>query len=484
VSEVRKHPIVEIEDMTEPFCGIRRKNLVPLCDAHPEIAEEWLYEKNGGWGPEHVSRASGVRSWWECRFCLRPYKAQICNRTSGQQSACPYCASKRVCDENSFAVLFPEVAKEWHPTKNKKLKATDFTYASGKRAWWLCTTCAHSWNCAIADRTVLESGCPACYEARMEYARQHPSQYETPQKILNENSEPSQWYDKPSSESFVSLFQYSKALARQWHPTKNGHITANQISKGSDAIANWKCHKGPDHEWQAPVYSRTKSKKANCPFCLNKRLSVTNNLAVKAPEIAKEWHPTKNGKLKPHQVIAGGNEKHWYQCKKDKSHVWEAKTNARMLGRQCPDCSHSRVSKDNCLNKDFPYIAAQLHPTKNGNFDGNNIAAQSSTKRWWTCHLGPDHDWQATPANRTSRGSGCPACAGKQISVINCLATLHPEVAKQWHPTKNRKLTPAMVSPHSKQPVWWICTDGHVWEQTIRKRVMSTVFCQAIRLSA
>jgi uncharacterized Zn ribbon protein len=140
--------------MTEPFCGIRRKNLVPLCDAHPEIAEEWLYEKNGGWGPEHVSRASGVRSWWECRFCLRPYKAQICNRTSGQQSACPYCASKRVCDENSFAVLFPEVAKEWHPTKNKKLKATDFTYASGKRAWWLCTTCAHSWNCAIADRTV------------------------------------------------------------------------------------------------------------------------------------------------------------------------------------------------------------------------------------------------------------------------------------------------------------------------------------------
>ena len=44
-----------------------------LYDAEPETAEEWLYEKNAGW---------------------------ISNRTSVLRSACPYCASKRVCDDN------------------------------------------------------------------------------------------------------------------------------------------------------------------------------------------------------------------------------------------------------------------------------------------------------------------------------------------------------------------------------------------------
>lgn len=475
---MRKYPIVEIEDMQEPFCGVRRKNLVPLCDAEPEIAEEWLYKENCGWGPEHVSRASGVRCWWECRSCKRPYKAQVCNRTSGQRSACPYCASKRVCEENSFAVLYPHVAREWHPTKNKKFKVTDVMYASGKRAYWLCSKCNHTWECAIADRTILESGCPACYEARMEYARQHPQRHETPQIVLNAGIKPSrQWYEKPSSENFVSLYEYSKTLSRQWHPDKNGDIRPINIAKGSDAIAWWKCRKGPDHEWQAAVYSRTGPRAGGCPFCLNLRLSVTNCLATKAPKLAKEFHPKKNGKLTPQTVIAGGKHKVWWQCSKDKKHEWEADIYRRLRGSQCPDCSHQRVSKDNCLNKDFPYIAAQLHRTKNGGLTGDDIAAFSGTKVWWSCPKGPDHEWEQTPANRTFNGSGCPYCAGKKVSITNCLATLSPETAAQWDKTKNKKLTPKTVSPHSKEVVWWRCDEGHSWQQMVNKRVRSPIAC-------
>ncbi|MBS1992694.1 MAG: zinc-ribbon domain-containing protein [Cyanobacteria bacterium SZAS LIN-3] len=475
-SQMRKRPIVEIEDMAEPFCGKYRKSTVPLNDAAPEVAFEWLYAKNCGWGPEHVSRASGVRAWWKCSTCNREYKAQINNRTANG-SACPYCASKRVCDDNSFAVLFPEIAKEWHPTKNRQYKVTEVMHASSKRAWWLCSKCKHSWECAIADRTGLGSGCPACYEARMEYAREHPSTYETPQRILSEKTPgQSHWYTKPSSENFVSLYEFSKTLARQWHPTKNGKIGALDISRGSDAIAWWKCKKGPDHEWQAAVYSRT-SKKSGCPFCHNFKLSVTNSLAAKAPALAKEWHPTKNRKLTPADVIAGGKQKVWWQCKKDKSHEWEADIYRRMRGSKCPDCSHQRVSKNNCLNKEFPYIAAQLHPTKNKGLTGDDIAVFSHVKVWWRCKVSPDHDWQATPANRTIHGSGCPYCTGRQVCSTNCLATLEPETAAQWDKRKNGKLTPKHVSPTSKQLAWWRCDNGHSWQQTIRKRVTSPITC-------
>ena len=42
----------------------------------------------------------------------------------------------------------------------------------------------------------------------------------------------------------------------------------------------------------------------------------------------------------------------------------------------------------------------------------------------------------------------------------NKAATLNPEMAKQWHPTKNGKLTPFDVSPRSSKMIWWKCEKG------------------------
>jgi len=40
---------VRIEEVNQPFCGIRRRKIVTLGEAFPEIAGEWRYEKNCGW---------------------------------------------------------------------------------------------------------------------------------------------------------------------------------------------------------------------------------------------------------------------------------------------------------------------------------------------------------------------------------------------------------------------------------------------------
>jgi hypothetical protein len=50
------------------------------------------------------------------------------------------------------------------------------------------------------------------------------------------------------------------------------------------------------------------------------------------------------------------------------------------------------------------------------------------------------------------------------------LAVINPTITKQWHPTKNRNLTPSDVSPYSAKQVWWICENGHEWKATIRNR--------------
>ena len=41
--------------------------------------------------------------------------------------------------EKSLAYRFPELSKEWHPTKNGDLTPYDVTVGSHKKVWWICS---------------------------------------------------------------------------------------------------------------------------------------------------------------------------------------------------------------------------------------------------------------------------------------------------------------------------------------------------------
>jgi hypothetical protein len=476
----KKKQIVEIEDVQEPFCGSRKKDMVPLCDADPDVAEEWLYAKNCGWGPEDFSKGSNVKAWWQCSYCLRDYKAQIYNRT-GNLSACPYCASKRVCTDNSLEDLYPELSKEWHPTKNGKLKPSQVIKFSLKRAFWLCSKCSHEWDTTIAERTYLGSGCPECYRQRRQYSKEHHVKPPHVPIVLGETTDiPREWYE---NNEFESLADSHRKVAKQWHPTKNGEWTPKDFSRASGVIAWWKCKKGSDHEWQDTIAHRTcKGIKRGCPFCAGQRVSITNSLKTLFPKLAKEWHPKLNGNLTPADVTSGSDRKVWWKCKRFSDHdPWETSVYLRSKGSGCPQCSGNKASPQNCLQNEFPYLAAQLHPTKNGSLKGDQITAKSKKKVWWICSKGPDHEWPAKPCDRTLKGSGCPACYGRQLSITNCLKTVFPEISKLWDKKKNGKLRPQDVFPYSKINVWWICKDGHSWQNTVKKQTRSTAGCYECR---
>jgi|SaaInlStandDraft_7_1057024.scaffolds.fasta_scaffold262897_1 hypothetical protein len=44
------------------------------------------------------------------------------------------------------------------------------------------------------------------------------------------------------------------------------------------------------------------------------------------------------------------------------------------------------------------------------------------------------------------------------------LEILYPDVAKEWHPTKNKLLTLKDVTPGCNKKVWWKCKGGHEWQ--------------------
>ena len=125
-------------------------------------------------------------------------------------------------------------------------------------------------------------------------------------------------------------------LAKEIHPSLNGKLKARELSLDSYKMIWWKCKNGPDHEWEARIHERV-HKHSGCPFCRNHRLSVTNNLAVISPEIASEWHPSKNGKTKPADVVAYTTSPYWFLCQQ--GHSYNKPLHLRLrYGAGCPKC--------------------------------------------------------------------------------------------------------------------------------------------------
>ena len=90
-----------------------------------------------------------------------------------------------------------------------------------------------------------------------------------------------------------------------------------------------------------------------------------NSLEIVNPELAKQWHPTLNGDLKPDAVTFGSHKKVWWLC--DKNHEWEAVIGDRSNGSGCGVCSGNKVLIGfNDLQTLKPDLAAQWHPILNG----------------------------------------------------------------------------------------------------------------------
>ena len=104
----------------------------------------------------------------------------------------------------------------------------------------------------------------------------------------------------------------------------------------------------------------------------------------------------------------------------------------------------------------------------NGDLTPNDVSAGSQKKVWWQCSKG--HEWLAAVCYRNN-GGGCPICSGKKVLAgYNDLATLNPELVKEWHPIKNGTLTPSDVTSGSSKKVWWLCEKGHEWDAIICNR--------------
>ena len=318
---------------------------------------------------------------------------------------------------------YPHLLEEWHIDKNGEVSLAMACQKVTRKVWWKCLAHGHEWESTLYNR-LQGKGCPYCAN----------------QRILV---------------GFNDLATKNPLLAKEWHPTKNGDLGPTNITCGSGKKVWWYLpYDDPEtgvrfnFEWQATVSSRYGGK--GCPFPSGKRVwPGYNDLATKAPNLAKEWHPTKN-KTTPKEIAVCSNKKVWWYRPYDDPETglsftfeWEAAVCDRVNGNGCPYLSGKAVWPGyNDLATKAPKLAEEWHPTKNGDSGPANITCRSGKKVWWhhpyedpETGMRFDFEWEDTIDHRME-GRGCPFLSGRAVWIgFNDLATKSPVLAGEWHPT-------------------------------------------------
>ena len=274
------------------------------------------------------------------------------------------------------------------------------------------------------------------------------------------------------------LATVNPALAAQWDYESNGDLKPTMVSAGSSKKVGWVCEQG--HHWPATIASRNAG--AGCPDCAREAgprklrdslLASRGSLADKNPDLAAEWHPTKNGEITPSDIRPMSNRKYWWVCSKC-GHEWMASANSRIhLKSGCPACV-GRVPNigENDLFTACPHLKDEWDFELNKNIDLSKTPKGSHLRVWWKCSK-CGHKWQASIAKR-AKGSKCPCCVNRVVKRgYNDLATTHPNVAIDWNVERNGSLTPEMIAAGSNKKVWWKCHKcGCEWETSPNKRTV------------
>ena len=501
---------------------IKDKN--DLATIYPDLSKEWNYEKNGNLTPHNITSGSRKKVWWLCEHG-HTYEQLICKRVNRGYS-CPYCSGHKVLKGfNDLATVNPQLAKEWHPTKNNGLTPFDVTTGSGKRVWWLCPL-GHEYQATIHDRNCDNTQCPICNvrnqtsfpeQAIFFYIKKlYPDAINKYKEIFEHSMELDIYipsirlgieFDGAKWHNSVAQFNREKkkyALCRA-HDIKLIRVkentesrwwgvadliyyipkvrtytkleeTINAILDSIDRTSNMWTRTNPLC-FHSSVRANLKKDRADI---LNYLSDIKNSLAEIRPDVVGCWDYHKNGNLSPRMFTVSSNQIVWWKCPSC-GHEWQCSINSMTRpGRYgCAECSKSRrgtsftkqvVKRVGSLAETMPNLAKEWHPQKNGTLSPSDISAGHFKPVWWLCSQ-CGYEWKASPSNR-KKGSGCPCCSGRvPKSGINDLATLYPELLKEWDYQKNTTLDPSQLLPGSGKKAWWKCSlCGHEWETIIANR--------------
>ena len=237
-------------------------------------------------------------------------------------------------------------------------------------------------------------------------------------------------------------------LAEEFHPTKNGDLTPDNLIAGTSKKIWWTCSTC-ENEWKTRGADRT-SRGRKCPHCSLGRLHSDgrNSMANTHPELAKEYQGDAT------KIIAGTHKKLDWKCSTCE-HKWKTKGNSRQQGSGCGYCAGQ------CLHSDGRNSMANTHPHLALEYQGDatKIIAGTMKKLPWKCST-CDHEWIAASSSRRHANQGCPCCSGRAVHSDgrNSMANTHPHLAKEYQGDATK-----ITAGTDKHLLWKCSTCEYKW---------------------
>lgn len=345
------------------------------------LMSEWDHEANPTLNPNKLTRGSNKKASWKCSNCGYKWKAKISNR-SYLGRGCPLCANKVVIKgKNDLNTTHPQIAKEWHPTKNGNITPQKITYGSGNKYWWLCPI-GHEYQANLLHRS-SGTNCPVCNSGRQTSFAEQATFYYVKKLYPDAISRYTAGFlGRMELDVYIPSINYAIEYdGEAWH--KKDKIIREEIKynkckeKGIKLIRlREKMPKlgsyAADYQWGTEKLYKHKNLEyiikevlrhinfsngwmKKCPIDVNierDRYEIQNyklklkkdSFLEKYPQIAKEWHPTKNGNLKPGMFKSRSDQKFWWKCPVCGCE-YESTIGHRTYGTGCPKCAIEKVTQ-------------------------------------------------------------------------------------------------------------------------------------------
>lgn len=409
-----------------------------LLTRNPQLAAEWHPTLNKK-PPTEYTVGSDVKVWWMCDRG-HEWSASISSRNRG--NGCPVCMSETQisipektifyyvnqaypdCTSNvnfqwlgkmELDIYVPSINTaieydgcKWHQIFENDLAKDKMCEENGVRLIRLREEGCPEYNSASLKIPVFKFGISA-FENFVQYMLESIGPY-----LPNLNS--ISFDITRDYENIISIVSKTKKekslaicnpiLAGEWDYDKNGLITPEMVSYGTQKSFWWKCNKG--HSWKAQVLSRKRGN--GCPYCSGHKVLVgESDLMTTHPKLCEQWYQDKNGELTPEMVTAGSSKNVWWRC--EKGHFWHAviSSRTRTNNSQCPYCINQRVWIGyNDLATTNPELLAEWDYSKNTFITPQDVSAGSEKKVWWKCSQG--HSYQTIVRLRAVLHTGCRQC--------------------------------------------------------------------------
>ena len=264
-------------------------------------------------------------------------------------------------------------------------------------------------------------------------------------------------------------------LLNEWDYDKNGDLTPDDISYGSNKEVYWLCKN--NHSFLLSP-KRKRCSRFGCPYCNGKKIKIDfNSFASKCKEnnkeyLLEEWDYNLNNKLgiTPYNVTYKSNKKVWWKCR-EHNHSYLSpicdktrEDNRRIKG--CSVCNGKQVWKGfndfetYCKNNNLKYLLNEWDYSKNI-LRPDEIMPFSNKKFHWICDKG--HTYEMILNERTgNKKSNCPYCSSKKIwSGDNdfeawCKQNNRIDLLNEWNYKRNNDLgvKPNNIAAYSNKSVW------------------------------